>query len=315
MCDTTLLVLAAGLRSRFGGVKQIAPVGPSGEAILEYTVYDALKAGFGKIVFLIRSAIEDEFRSSILGRIPEAVPIGIAFQERDSLVPAELLARTEGRTKPWGTAHALLCARNEVHTPFAVVNSDDYYGPGALGLVRDYLASASASMAGCGAEAGEPRWCLAGYRMRNTTSPNGAVFRGLCSVSDDDRLMGVEERSVLTPTEAGGPYPTRSLAGSETLCTGEELVSMNLWGFDLAVFDIVGPRFPEFVASHLNAPKAEFLLPEVVNAIVAEGAANVRALPTEESWFGVTYPEDLEPVRASIAERVARGFYPRRLWS
>lgn len=305
--ETALLVLAAGLGSRYGGVKQVDPVGPAGETILEYSVYDALAAGFDEVVFLIRRGIEADFRETVLGRLPAPLRSRLAFQELESLLaPGEAAAAREaGRTKPWGTGHALLCAASAIGSPFAVINADDFYGRESFRLVRDFLAAR-------GPESRD--WCMAGYELRRTTSPHGSVSRGLCGLGPDGRLASVTEHTAIE--EAGGRFVSRGGAapGAELELGGGELVSMNFWGFTPAVFGLALPRFRAFLAEGRGSPKAEFYLPSLVDELVRRGEASVSVLPTPEAWFGLTYREDAPAARARIAELVRAGAYPSPLW-
>ncbi len=297
--DTGLVVLAAGMGSRYGGVKQVEAVGARGESILEYSIYDALKAGFSEIVFLIRSAIEGDFRDRILSRLPPTLRRRLVFQEMDSLVDAG----HPGRTKPWGTGHALLCAAAGMDKPFAVVNADDYYGRGSLRLVHDFL------------DTGEPRgvdWCMAGFRLRNTTSAHGSVSRGLCRKDPRGRLVSVVEHTRIEERE--GSFLSIRPDGGSTALGAEDLVSMNLWGFTPSVFPLALPLFHSFLERSGGSLSDEFYLPGLVDRLVAAGSASVQILETEDSWFGLTYREDLELARARIAGLVESGFYPEPLW-
>jgi hypothetical protein len=306
MSTTSLLVLAAGMGSRYGGVKQVDPVGAAGETILEYSVYDALASGFDEVVFLIRRGIEADFRERVLARLPRSVGALLAFQELDSLLgPGDLAAAREaGRTKPWGTGHALLCAAEAIRSPFAVINADDFYGRASFRVVHDFLAAR-------GPESRE--WCMAGYELRNTTSPHGSVSRGLCSVDAAGRLASVVEHVAVS--EKGGRFSSRLADGSELELRGSEVVSMNFWGLAPAVFDLALPLFRAFLEQGRSSPKAEFYLPALVDALVARGEASVSVLPTPEAWFGLTYREDAGAARERVAALTAAGAYPSPLWS
>jgi hypothetical protein len=300
--ETSLLVLAGGIGSRFGGVKQVEAVGPRGETILEYSIYDALQVGFSEILFLIRSSIEADFRERILSRLPSGLPYRLVYQELDSLVGPI----AGGRTKPWGTGHALLCAEaalNGADRCFAVVNADDYYGRGSLGLVHDFLGRTDP----LGSD-----WCMAGYKLRNTTSAHGSVSRGLCRADARGRLLSVLEHTRIEELDTS--FVSIQPDGSSMSLDAEDLVSMNLWGFSPRVFPLALPLFRSFLEREANSPKAEFYLPGFVDQLVAEGRASVEILETEDSWFGLTYREDLDIARARIAALVERGFYPSPLW-
>jgi NDP-sugar pyrophosphorylase family protein len=302
--NTTMLVLAAGLGSRFGGVKQLAGVGPSGEAILEYSVYDALAAGFDEVVFLIRGEIEADFRSVVLSRLPASLPCRLAFQEVDSLLDPAARRASEGRTKPWGTGHAVLCAEGGLPSPFAVINADDFYGRRSFFAVQGFLA------------ASEPRaaaFCMAGYGLSRTTSPHGSVSRGICELGPGGLLRSVTEH-VDIRVEGGRCLSLRSDGSREEL-PPDSTVSMNLWGFTPALFPLARPRFEAFLRAHAASPKDEFYLPGLVDGLIREAEATVRVLPTPESWFGLTHREDLAEVRSRMATLCEAGIYPSPLWA
>jgi hypothetical protein len=324
MAKTSLLVLAAGLGSRYGGVKQVDPVGPAGEATLEYSLYDALRSGFDEIVFLIRSSIENDLRRAVLNRLPTSMRCRLAFQELESLLEPEDLAaaRASGRTKPWGTAHALLCAASELRAPFAVVNADDFYGRESFRLVHDFLAAQDPAGRG---------WCMAGFELAKTASPHGAVSRGICvlrprsGAKPGSELVSVTEHpSIIASAAAGttrrsdtddpGTFISRLPDGSEIELDGRSIVSMNLWGLTPAIFPLALPLFRAFMAENRGSTKAEFYLPALIDALVARGEARVEVLPTPETWFGLTYREDAAAARARIAELGAAGEYPAPLW-
>ena len=304
MSKTTLLVLAAGIGSRFGGVKQVEPVGPAGETTLEYSIYDALRAGFDDVVFLVRSSIEADFREAVLSRLPASVECRLAFQEMDSLLSPAELAAAAGRTKPWGTGHALLCAAPEITKPFAVVNADDFYGPESFRLVHDFLAASAP---------GSRDWCMAGFLLRNTTSEHGAVARGLCAVEDGGSLVSVTEHTRIT--KEGGAFLSALSDGGSVRLTGTETVSMNLWGLSPEVFGLARPLFRDFLARGAPSSTAEFYLPGVIDTLLSRGEARVRVLPTPEAWFGLTYRGDRAQAVARVAALHAAGTYPTPLWS
>jgi hypothetical protein len=292
-----LLVLAAGIGSRYGGLKQIDPVGPAGERIVEYSVYDALRAGFGKVVFVIRHDIEKDFRKAIGDPFGGRINVEYAFQELAPL--PEGFSVPAGRVKPWGTAHAILAARDHIHEPFAVINADDFYGAGGYRALHDHLA----------VPAREPRYALVGFVLRNTLSDHGSVARGVCRVSGAGHLREVTE--YLTIGKAG-----RGAADAATgvRFSGDEYVSMNMWGFDPGLFSVLQEKFVAFLRDQIAAPKSEFLLPAVVNEQIQSAGARVRVLPTSDSWLGMTYAGDKPRVVASIARLVADGVYPTPLW-
>ena len=281
----TLVVLAAGMGSRYGGLKQVDPVGPSGEAILDYSVFDAHRAGFGKVVFIIRKDIEEVFRRQIGAKYEGLLPVDYAFQDIHDL-PAPY-AVPEGRTKPWGTAHAIRAARHAVHEPFAAINADDFYG-------RDAFAR------------------MVGYKLDLTLSDHGSVARGICQVTPEGKLAGVTEMTKLVRTPEGAE--NREDPAAPVKLTGAERVSMNLWGFTPALFDMLEERFPAWLARRGAEEKSEWYIPFVVDEMIHEGAASVEVLPTESAWFGVTYREDKPFVTNAIRALVDAGEYPVSLF-
>lgn len=289
--------------SRFGGIKQVEPVGPAGEATLEYSIYDAARSGFDDLVFLIRGAIEADFRASVLARLPSSLRRRLAFQEIGSLLGADAAVAASARAKPWGTAHALLCAAAEIDAPFAVVNADDFYGRESLRLVHDFLASSSSD---------SREWCMAGYRLRNTTSPNGPVSRGLCSVDPSGFLLSVREQTAIS--QEGEAFHSVQPDGAKLDLGGDEVVSMNLWGLSPAVFRPAAELFQAFLAESADSPSAEFPLPGLIDALLARGEARVRVLPTSDAWFGLTYREDRPDAARRVAALHASGAYPSPLW-
>ncbi len=297
----TLLVLAAGLGSRYGGLKQLDPVGPAGEILLDYAVFDALRAGFGRVVFVIREEFAVEFRARVAAKYAGRTPVELVFQSTAILPPGYALP--PGREKPWGTGHAVWCARQAVTGPFAVIGADDFFGRDAFVQLAKFLSSAS------GPENREskiqnPKFALAGYRLANTLSEHGAVARGVCTVDATGRLTRVTERTSLYREEVG---PGREF-------TGDETVSMNCWAFTPGIFPALEKQLGEFLRAHGHEPKSEFYLPEAVSAQIAAGTAEVRVLPTTATWFGVTYREDKPRVQAALAALHASGEYPARLF-
>jgi hypothetical protein len=298
MESPTLLVMAAGMGSRYGGLKQVDPVGPDGETILDYSVYDALCAGFGKLVFVIRKDIEQPFREMVGSRFEKRVPVEYVFQELDKLpqgfsVPA-------GRTKPWGTAHAVLVAASAIHEPFAVINADDFYGATGFRVLAQHLQSGTADYA------------MVGFVLRNTLSDFGTVARGTCQVSNDGFLQGVLE---LTNIARDGVHARNTDAdGRVTSLTGDEVVSMNMWGFTPQIFGQLQEYFHRFLKLHGSDMKSECFLPNVVNESVLAGRVRVKVLHTDDLWFGVTYRDDHARVVDSIGRLIRGGSYPERLW-
>jgi NDP-sugar pyrophosphorylase family protein len=289
----TLLVLAAGMGSRYGGLKQIDPLGPSGETMLDYSVFDALRAGFGRVVFVIRREFEDVFRERIASKYAGRVPVDFVFQSLDALPPETPLPA--GREKPWGTGHATWCARDVIAEPFAVINADDFYGADSFRQLAAFLARARADEA-----------AMVGFRLGNTLSEAGAVSRGVCEVGPAGLLRSVTEHTGILASDVG---EGRKLAP-------DTLVSMNCWGFTTGIFAALDIEFRQFLGESLsvNPLKAEFYLPTAVSALVGRSQLVARVLPTESQWFGVTYREDKPRVVAALADLVARGDYPAQLW-
>jgi NDP-sugar pyrophosphorylase family protein len=292
----TLVVLAAGMGSRYGGLKQIDPMGPSGETVLDYTVHDAARAGFGRVLFIIRRDFADAFRASVGERFAGRVQVDYAFQELNDLPEGGVLP--VGRVKPWGTGHALWCARAALHGPFAVVNADDFYGAHSLAALAAFLRAQSGGVAH-----GVPVYAMVGFPLGNTLSEHGAVSRGVCTVAADGALRDIEEHTGILAAEvgAGRRYDPATP------------VSMNCWGFTPEFLPQLDAGWRGFFAARGGEEKAEFYLPAAVNALVQAGAARVRVLPTADHWFGVTYREDKPRVQAALAELVARGVYPSPL--
>jgi hypothetical protein len=304
MSDPTLLVLAAGIGSRYGGLKQADPVGPNGELIIHYSAYDALRAGFGKIVFLIRRDIEEAFRERVGRDVERKADVTYAFQELGNLPPG--FAIPEGRVKPWGTGHAVLCCREAVTTNFAAINADDFYGAESYRVLASYLKGAQDT-------ADIHQYSMVGYVLSNTLSEHGHVARGVCQVGPDGYLQAIKERLHIEPLADGIKFQEED--GSWTPVSGESVVSMNMWGFTPSFFDELAARFPRFLEQSATNPlKAEFLLPDIVGELVQEGHARVKVLPTTERWFGVTYQADRPRVQAAVRELIAQGKYPSRLW-
>ena len=298
----TLVILAAGMGSRYGGLKQVDPVGPSGETIMDYSVFDAVRAGFDRVVFVIRRDFEEVFRTTIGAKYAGAVPVDYAFQSVDDLPPGFTVPAE--RAKPWGTAHAIRAARGVVQAPFAAINADDFYGRDAFQRLAEFLTQPRA--------AARPRFAMVGYRLDQTLSEHGSVARGVCDVDAAGRLVTVTEMTKIVRVAGGAENredPARPVA-----LTGAERVSMNLWGFTPELFTALEARFPAWLAAHAQNPKAEWYIPFVVDELVGEGAAEVQVLPTESAWFGVTYREDKPLVVAAVQRLVRAGEYPAKLW-
>ena len=306
MNKPVLVVLAAGMGSRYGGLKQMDSVAGHGQSIIDYSIYDARRAGFEKVIFVIKRALEEDFRRLVGDRIARGIQVEYAFQELDDL-PAGY-AVPAGRKKPWGTTHAVLAARDLIHGPFAVINSDDYYGPEAFRLIYDFLSTQD--------EAAVPqRYAMVSYLLGNTVTDNGSVARGVCRVGEDGLLREVAEH---TRIEKDGSDARSTLDGGETWVPlpGSTPVSMNFWGFQRSFVDEGEARFPEFLDRILaeNPEKGEFYLPLLVSRLIGEGKAQVQVLPSEDKWYGVTYREDKPGVVAALADMTARGLYPENLW-
>ncbi len=293
--------MAAGIGSRYGGLKQIDPVGPAGEIMLDYSVFDAIRAGFGKVVFIIRHDIEREFKQVIGAHFAGRLPVEYVYQELDSL-PAGMQVPPE-RVKPWGTAHAVLQCKAVIQEPFAVINADDFYGRESYQLLADYLRQAAA----------DQDYAMVGFQLANTLSDHGSVTRGVCEIDAAGRLQSVVERFKIERTAQGARFENE--AGQWVACRGAEIASMNMFGFRPSLFALLEEKFPLFLNTALDNPKAEFLLPAVVDALIKEGRIRMQVLPTPEQWFGVTYKEDKPIVSAGIQKQIAAGIYPAPLWS
>jgi UTP-glucose-1-phosphate uridylyltransferase len=298
MANKTLLVLAAGMGSRYGGLKQMVAVGPNGATIIDYSVYDALRAGFDQLVFIIRKGMEDAFREIVGSRYEQKTEVRYVFQELGS-APLGIPVNFE-RKKPWGTGHAILAAAEVVRQPFAVINADDFYGRESFQAVAEHLSP------------GNPDYGMVGFRLRNTLSEFGTVARGVCRLTEDGCLKDVTE--ITTIGKIGKVIQYRDDTGMLQRLTGEEIVSMNMWGFQPTIFDHLREQFAAFLRLHGLEEKSEFYIPMVVNKLVQDGASRVRVLPTPAAWHGVTYREDLPLVATGIRKLIANGTYPNDLW-
>ncbi len=300
----TLVIMAAGMGSRYGGLKQIDPVGPNGEIIMEYSIYDAIKAGFNKVVFIIKKETEDIFREVIGKKIEGLVDVEYVYQKLDNLPQG--FSVPEGRVKPWGTGHAVLCARNAVQTPFAVINADDFYGAKTYQLLNNFLSSNVDSDK-------KYKYCMVGFEIENTLTENGHVARGVCNVDGEGNLIDIHERTKIMRF------------GNQTRYTEDEenwidipektIVSMNTWGFNQSIFKELEEGFPIFLENNKsNILKAEYFLPTVVDNLIKDGKAEVNVLSTTDKWYGVTYQEDKPVVKKSIGDMVLSEKYPQLLW-
>ncbi len=304
MNKPVLVIMAAGMGSRYGGLKQLDPVGSHGQLIIDYSIYDARRAGFETVVFVIKPEIEADFKAAIGDRVARLVDVKYAYQLKEDL--PEGYAVPEERTKPWGTAHAALSVREIVDGPFAVINADDYYGPEAFREIYAYLS-------------GHPdgavyEYVMVGYLLKNTVTENGTVARGVCEETADHFLTQVTERTKIEKGEP--PRFTEDDGRTWTDLPGDTIVSMNMWGFNRSFLDEAWKRFPAFLDAALaeNPVKAEYFLPTVVSQLIDEGRARVKVLRSEDKWYGVTYREDKPAVVAAIAEKTASGLYPDNLW-
>ncbi|QMU29349.1 nucleotidyltransferase family protein [Adhaeribacter radiodurans] len=299
----SLVILAAGMGSRYGGLKQLDTFGPNGETIIDYSVYDAIRAGFSKIVFVIRKSLEQEFIETILAKLPTSISVELAFQDI-SKVPGNV-SIPETRRKPWGTGHAVWTVGGQVNEPFAVINADDFYGFAAFQQMADFLKNTDTS-------ANLPAWCLSGYALVNTLSKNGTVSRGLCKVNEENKLLSVRELKEIERNE--NEIVANLPEGKKLTLTGQEIVSMNFWGFTPAIFPILNKYLAQFLEKYATSEKDEFYLSEAVNQMLMEKRASVQVLISSDQWMGVTYPEDKMEVKQQLAELIARGAYPSKLW-
>jgi UTP-glucose-1-phosphate uridylyltransferase len=297
----TLVVMAAGMGSRYGGLKQIDSVGPDGERIIDYALFDAARSGFGKVVFIIRRDIEAAFRAAIEPGLPDHLLVEYVFQERTD-VPRGFSV-PEDRTKPWGTGHAIWCCRDAVREPFGVINADDFYGRDAFDRLAKGLALIAEQPA---------TYLLVGYRLVNTLSPHGSVSRGVCEVTDEGRLRQVVEKTgVLRAPEA-----IVSVEGDQRVpLAPDTVVSMNMWGFTPGIFAALEEAFAGFLATHRHERASEFFIPSVIDGMIQQNKAEVLVTPTDACWMGMTYPDDRDAVRSGVEALVTKGEYPRPLWS
>lgn len=305
MARAALVVMAAGMGSRFGGgIKQLEPVGPNGEIIMDYSIYDAMEAGFDKVVFVIRKDLEKDFREVIGNRIEQIVEVAYAFQEKDD-IPEPYRTRYADRTKPWGTGQAILCCKDVVKEPFLVINADDYYGKEAYRAAYAYLTGEKKE--GSNIQVG-----MVGFVLGNTLSDNGSVTRGICKADENQMLMDIVETYNIVKTEQGAAVRTEE--GSTPLDVNA-LVSMNMWGLQPEFFDILENGFQEFLEKNNdNYQKAEYLLPTIIGGLLDAGKVDVKVLKSNDQWFGVTYKEDKEAVVNSIRNLIDTGTYPESLF-
>lgn len=305
MDKPVLVIMAAGIGSRYGGLKQIDPIDDQNHLIIDFSIYDAIKAGFEKVIFIIKREIEADFKERIGDRIEKYIQVEYVYQDPDDL-PAGF-KRPEGRVKPWGTGHAVLSCLGKINGPFAVINADDYYGQSAFKLIYERLDNTH--------DDEKYRYCMVGYVIENTLTDHGHVARGVCSVGSDGYLITIKERTRIEKLNDGPAYTED---GGKTWTTIPEgsIVSMNMWGFTKSILDELNNKFAEFLKETLikNPLKGEYFLPDVVGALLNEGKATVRVLKSLDKWYGVTYKEDKEVVVSAIARFKENGIYPEKLW-
>ena len=296
----TLLILAAGMGSRFGGLKQVEPIGPSGEAIIDYSIYDAIRAGFGKVVFVIRESFADAFKDKFDKLLSGKIDVEYVYQELNMLPKGFTLP--DGREKPWGTAHAILVAKDVINEPFCAINADDFYGNPAYNIMANFLTSSESTS----------EYSMVGYHLNKTLSEFGSVSRGICNVDNNQNLNKIVEtlkiliknNKVISVEEDGG----------ETTLTGEERVSMNIWGFKPSLFDNLDNKFIDFLNAEIDKPKSEMLIPSIIFEMINEKKATVKVLEADSPWFGVTYKNDKPFVVEKINILIEEGEYPKNLW-
>jgi UTP-glucose-1-phosphate uridylyltransferase len=297
----TLVILAAGMASRYGSMKQIQSFGPSGETIMDYSIYDAVRAGFGKVVFIIREDFAENFKNIFEPKLKGKIATDYVYQSLESFlgghkVPVE-------RTKPWGTAHAVLCCKDAVKEPFAVINADDFYGRDSFQKAYDFLTK----------EVNATTQCIIGYELKKTLSENGSVSRGVCEVDANGNLVSINERTKIYRNDEGKITYEDETGLHEV--SEDSSVSMNFWGFSPEIFDVTEKLFHQFIEENINNPKAEFFIPIVADKYSKSGTGVIKVIPTSAQWFGVTYKEDAPGVQKSIDDLVASGEYPNNLWS
>jgi UTP-glucose-1-phosphate uridylyltransferase len=297
----TLLILAAGMGSRFGGLKQVEPVGPNDEAIIDYSIYDAIRAGFGKVVFIIRESFADAFKEKFDAKLKGKIEVDYVFQELDML--PEGFSLPEGREKPWGTAHAILCARNAVNEPFCALNADDFYGFNAYKVMAKFLTESK----------DQQEYSMVGYKLNETLSEFGSVSRGICEEDKNNNLIKIVE--TLKIVKRGNEIISIENDGSEKQLSGNEIASMNNWGFKTSIFDQLEKRFSQFLKTEIDKPKSEMYIPSVVFDLIDDKMATVKVLEANSPWFGVTYKEDKPFVIEKINALIASGEYPGKLWN
>ena len=306
MKKPVLVIMAAGMGSRYGGLKQIDPVDREGHIIMDFSIYDAKKAGFEKVVFIIKKENEKDFKDAVGRRTEKVMDTAYVYQELDSI--PEGFAVPEGRVKPWGTSHAILCAAGEIDSPFAVINADDYYGRSAFEKIYQYLTTHE--------DDEKYRYTMVGYRLINTVTDNGYVSRGVCALNEKNELVSVTERTRIEKRGSGVAY-SEDGGSSWKEIDGNTLVSMNMWGFTESILEEIRSGFPAFLKKGLaeNPMKCEYFLPSVVSDLLSAGKASVAVLESEDKWYGITYKEDKPAVTAAVQKLKDSGRYPERLWN
>lgn len=295
----TLVLLAAGMGSRYGGLKQLDPMGPNGETLMDYSIFDAIRAGFGKVVFVIRHDIEEAFKSSIGSKYEKYIPVEYAFQSLDDLPQG--FSVPDGRVKPWGTGHAVYAARNVVKGPFVLINADDFYGSDGYLKMSKFLA------------AGNPgEFAMCGFLMKNTVSENGSVSRGICDIDGNGNLVNVVEHTKIF--KENGKYISKSDGRADEEFAADTVVSMNMWGFQDTLFEYLEDLFIEFLKEKGTELKSEFYIPAVVDSLVKQNKITAKVIVSESSWFGITYQEDKPEVQKSLKELIVNGVYPEKLF-
>ncbi len=297
----TLVILAAGMASRYGSMKQIQSFGPSGETIMDYSIYDAIRAGFKKVVFIIREDFAEEFKAIFEPKLNGKIETAYVFQKLDAFLGNHTLPAD--RKKPWGTAHAVLSCKDEVKENFAVINADDFYGADAFQKAYNFLTT----------DCNEKTYCIVGYELKKTLSENGSVSRGVCEVDADGNLTSIVERTKIYRNEQG--KITFEDEGTLHEVSEDSKVSMNFWGFAPNVFEVMEKQFAEYIDENINNPKAEFFIPLVADYFSKSGQGVIKVIPTSSQWFGVTYKEDAPSVQASLDALVDAGEYPNNLWA
>lgn len=305
MKKPVLVIMAAGMGSRYGGLKQIDPVDKEGHIIMDFSIYDARKAGFEKVIFIIKKENEKDFKEAVGKRIEKVMDTAYVYQELCNI--PEGFEIPKDRVKPWGTAHAILCAADEIDSPFAVINADDYYGRSAFEKIYQYLTAHG--------DDEKYRYTMVGYRLKNTVTDNGYVARGVCSLNDRNELISVTERTMIEKRDGGIAY-SEDGGSAWTQIDGDTLVSMNMWGFTESILKEIRSGFSAFLEKGLaeNPLKCEYFLPSVVSALLEEGKASVAVLDSEDKWYGVTYKEDKPAVTAAVRMMKSSGLYPEKLW-